>query len=95
MLLGEGITQSKPPNFESMTKGPNLPENRSRMALDFPSFRHHIRGWTDPKSLDSPIYSCDGKFSLEKRGGIRAEHLETRERSEGNTSDCEIAHYQP
>src|SRR5947199_4794913 len=46
ILLGEDITQNKP-DVESRT-GPNLPENRSRMALDFPSFRHHIQGWTEP-----------------------------------------------
>src|SRR2546425_4237389 len=47
ILLGEGITRNKPPMSNRIT-GPNLPENRSRMALDFPSFRHHIQGWTEP-----------------------------------------------
>ena len=32
---------------------------------------------------------------MEKEVGIRAEHLATREWSKGNTSNYEIAHYQP
>ena len=62
---------------------------------EFPFFAITSKAELNPESQDSPIIVVTGNFLWKKEVGIIAEHLSTREWSEGNTSDYEIAHYQP